>query len=420
MNLLTINKLDGYSAMKTDLFEKCFANSGNFPELKNETDHYLIEPRLDSPVGPRMMFQGKEKIMWSVNNYLGIANHPEITQAALKTLQTWGMSSPMGSRLMTGDSEFHEALEKKLAEYCQKPAALLCPFGYLGVIGTIPSLISRGDTILIDSLSHASIVDAAILAQEKSGIRLHPYKHNDMNDLESQLSSIATKYTGGALIVTEGVFGMHGDLGNLKDICLLKEKYGARVFVDDAHGIGVMGKNGRGTGEHFGIQDKIDLYYGTFTKAFGLMGGVVTGDKQIIDYIKFNSRTTIFSRSAPLVQVEAISKAVDIAFNNQKNLLQLRHIAKRLQDGLKKLGYNLGNTESPITPVYIPNGDMKLAIKITRFLRDEHDIFVTPVTYPVIPRGTILCRMIPTALHTDEDVDTTLHAFKMLREKILA
>lgn len=404
--------------MQGDVFDKCFQNQGNFPELNNFSDHYLVEPQLESPVAARMLFQGKEKIIWSINNYIGLAGHPEITKAAQDALKVWGMSSPMGSRLMTGDTPAHNELEKKLANFCEKPSALLYSFGYLGVIGTISGLISRGDVVLIDSLSHACIIDGATLAQAKSGMRLRPFKHNDMEDLEEQLKEVSAENKGGALIITEGVFGMHGELGNLPAICALKEKYGARLFVDDAHGFGVMGKNGHGTGEHFGVQDKIDLYYGTFTKAFALLGGVVTGEQAITAYIKFNSRTSVFSRSLPLIIVQSIAKAIDLATNHPENRKQMWHITHKLQTGLKALGFNLGKTESPVTPVYVPSGDVKLAIEMTRLLRDEYNIFVTAVTYPVVQKGVTLYRLIPTAKHQDEDVELTLKAFEAVRDRL--
>jgi glycine C-acetyltransferase len=289
----------------TDLFDKCYSDGGYFGYYRARKDNYFSQPILGGIPGPRMRFGGKEVIMWAVNNYLGLANNREVKDAARSALEQWGTFSPMGSRMLTGNTEKHIALERKLAGFLQKPAAVLFNYGYLGVMGTISALVGPTDHIIMDKLSHASMVDATMLASY--GRRFRVFQHNDMNDLEQQLKSMHEKSGSGILVVTEGVYGMRGDLADLTSICELKDKYGARLFVDDAHGFGVMGPNGRGLGEHYGVQDKIDLYFGTFAKAFAAIGGVCAGEEAPIDYIRYNARSQVFAKSLPMVYVDALS-----------------------------------------------------------------------------------------------------------------
>ena len=404
--------------MKDDLFQKCYGMTGNFAEQRANDDQYFINPILEGPAGPHMSFQGKKMIVWALNNYLGLADHPEIKQAALAAVEKWSTTTPMGARLMTGNTPAHTVLEKKLANFCQKSDGYLSPAGYLGVVGGITGLMGKGDTVIIDQFSHACMVDGAFLAESKSGMRVKPFKHNDMKDLERQLKKTYDENKGGALVVTEGVFGMRGDLANLPEICKLKEQYGARLFLDDAHGFGVIGPNGRGTGEYFGLQDKVDIYFGTFAKAFVSIGSITCGPEEVISYLRLNSRPAIFSKALPLVLIHAIDKALDLIEQHPEYRDKMWRITHKLQKGLRGLGYNLGATQAPITPVYVSNGDRDMAIKMIRLLRDEFQIFVTAVTYPVVPRGTILFRLVPTAAHSDEDVEVTLHAFQMMRDQL--
>jgi len=363
-----------------------------------------------------MVFQGKEVIMWAINNYIGLANNQEIKEAARKSLEKWGTFTPMGSRMLTGNTEHHIALEQKLADFLQKEAAVLFNYGYLGVLGTITALVDANDMVIIDKLSHASMVDGAMLASY--GRRFRVFQHNDMDDLEQQLKAVNQKRKGGILIVTEGVYGMRGDLADLVSMCQLKEKYDARFFVDDAHGFGVMGQNGRGLGEHFGVQDKIDLFFGTFAKAFAAIGGVTAGEAVPIDYIRYNARSQVFAKSMPMIFVDVLSASVDAIINKPELREKTWHNARLLQNGLMELGYDIGDTQSPITPVYVPAGDLETGMAMVRMLREDYGIFVSGVTYPVVPLGIVLFRMIPTASHTEEDIAKTLDAYKNLRDKM--
>ena len=399
-----------------DLFDKCYTDSGYFGQFRVLHDNYFTQPILDSVPGPRMIFQGKEVIMWAVNNYIGLANNEKIKEAARKSLEECGTFTPMGSRMLTGNTKKHIALEQKFADFLQKPAAILFNYGYLGVIGTITALVGPDDQIIIDKLSHASMIDGTMLASY--GKKFRVFQHNDMDDLEQQLKEMNQKRRGGILIVTEGVYGMRGDLADLKNICELKEKYQARLYTDDAHGFGVMGENGRGLGEHFGVQDKIDLYFGTFAKAFAAIGGVAAGEPAPIDFIRYNARTQVFAKSLPMIFVDVLSATLDIIINQPELRDKMWHIARQLQSGLLELGYDIGDTQSPITPVYVPAGDVETGMAMLRTLREDYGVFVSGVMYPVVPPGIALFRMIPTASHTDEDVAKTLNAFKNLRDRL--
>ncbi len=400
----------------TDLFDKCYTDAGYFGAFRAGGDQYFTQPVLDGVPGPRMVFDGKEVIMWAINNYVGLAGNAEIKAVALESLGKWGTGSPMGSRMLTGNTRAHLALEAKLAEYLHKPAAVLFNYGYLGVVGTITAVTDPGDEVIMDRLSHASVVDGAMMASY--GKRLHTFRHNDMDNLEHQLKQAQKRQPGGILIVTEGVFGMRGDFADLKTIVELKEKYGARLFVDDAHGFGIIGPEGRGLGAHLGVQDGIDLYFGTFAKSFAAVGGVTAGDTAVIDYVRYNARTQVFAKSLPMVYVDTISASLDLMLSRPEMRERMWHITGLLQNGLKELGYDIGDTQSPITPVYVPAGSFETGMAMVRMLRQEYGVFVSGVAYPVVPRGVILFRMIPTASHSEEDVRITLDAFKNLRDRM--
>ena len=399
----------------SDLFDKCRTDTGYFGAFRAARDMYFTQPVLEGTPGPHMKFQGKNVIMWAINNYLGIAGRAEVKEAALEAVAEFGPYAPMGSRLLTGNTKDHIELERKLADFCGKPAAILFNYGYLGVLGTISAVIGKDDVVVIDSLSHASMIDATVLAS--AGRRFRPFKHNNMEDLDYHLRGASKDRKGGILIVTEGVFGMKGNLAKLPEICDLKEKYGARLFVDDAHAFGVMGATGRGTGEYFGVQDKIDLYFGTFAKAFAAIGGVTAGDEDVIEYIRYNARTNVFAKALPLVYVKTIEKALELVQNPEPRE-RMWHISRLLQQGLQDLGYDIGETESPITPVYVPSGDAESAMGMISLLREEYGVFVSGVMFPVVPPGVVLFRMIPTATHSEEDVEKTVEAFRKMRDTL--
>jgi len=398
-----------------DLFDKTRGDGGYFGAFRAHRDMYFTQPVLDGAPGPRMKFQGRDVIMWAINNYLGIAGRADVKAAAVKAMSDYGPGCPMGSRLLTGNTDHHIALEKQLADFCGKPASILFNYGYLGVLGTISALIGKDDIVVIDSLSHASMIDATVLAS--AGRRFRPYKHNDMDNLEFHLRGANRDRTGGILVVTEGVFGMKGNCARLADVCRLKNQYGARLFVDDAHGFGVMGPTGQGTGEHLGVQDRIDLYFGTFAKAFAAIGGVTAGEDDVVEYIRYNARTNVFAKALPLPYVKTVEAALAVV-KDPAPRARMWQITKLLQSGLEGLGYDIGETESPITPVYVPSGDEKSAMAMVSMLREEYGVFVSGVTFPVVPPGVVLFRMIPTAAHSEEDVEQTIAAFQKMRDKL--
>ena len=394
-----------------DIFAKCDTDGGTFGQFRARGDHYFSRPILDTVPGPRMVFQGKECVMWSINSYLGLAGNEEVKAAAREAFEKYSTSGPMGSRLMTGNSTRHVALEEALADYCEKDAAVLFNYGYLGVLGTLASLVEKNDTIIIDKRSHSSMIDGTHLSRGNYRI----FRHNDMNDLEKQLKKVNENRKGGVLVVTEGVFGMEGDLADLPGICALKDKYDARLFIDDAHGFGVMGKTGQGTAAYQGVQDKVDIYFGTFAKAFASIGGVSAGKKSVCEWILYNARTQVFAKTLPMVFVEALLKTLEIIRTDTSRRAKMWDVSRKLKKGLLELGYNVGDVPSPITPVYVPIADYNLAAMILMKLRSL-GVFVTGVAYPVIPKGIILYRMIPTAAHSDEDIEITLNAFRKVRD----
>lgn len=400
-----------------DLFYKCYQKEGMFSDVRETDNNYFAQPILEGPIGPHMTFNGQEMIVWSVNDYLGLAGHPEPTARAKEVLEQFGTAYPMGARMMSGFTENHRSLEAKLAEFTQKEAALLFNFGYLGVLGVITSVMGPKDTIIIDHDSHACIVDGAKLATNKRS-QFRVFRHNDMEHLEKILKSVNQNRTGGILIVTDGIYGMTGEVAPLKEICDLKDKYNARILVDDAHGIGVMGMNGRGTGEHLGVQDRIDLYFSTFAKCFAGIGGFVSGDKEIIEHITWNARPVTFAKNLPLIYSESVSSTLDVIEREPERREKVWEVARYLQRRLKEEGFDIGNTTSPITPVFMSVSGLEKTLGVIRDLREEHHIFASGVMYPVVPRGVLLLRLVPTCKHTLEDVNRTVSALVEIKNRI--
>lgn len=399
-----------------DIFEKCETDQGYFGPLRHAGDTYFTRPILPPRPDRVMEFQGEKKTMWSVNNYLGLADHPEVKEAALEAVEEYGVSAPMGSRMMSGNTEHHLALEERLAAFAEKEAAFLFNYGYLGVQGTIASLAGPDDILVMDKLAHACIVDGAFGSQ--SQVRV--FKHNNMNSLETVLKRVNRERKGGVMILTEGVYGMTGDLAKLREITELKERYDARLYIDDAHGWGVMGTEGRGTADHFGVQEKVDIYFGTFAKAFASIGGFSATTKSVRDWIMYNARTQVFAKSLPMVYVKSLDKTLDLVRSADENRRHMWNISNSLKQGLRELGYYVGPGESPICSVFAPVGTEEthlVGMRLVRFLR-EKGVFVTGITYPVIPLGLMMFRVIPTAAHTEEDVEFTLKQFQAMRDEM--
>ncbi|MFC0878623.1 aminotransferase class I/II-fold pyridoxal phosphate-dependent enzyme [Saccharicrinis sp. FJH2] len=377
---------------------------------------YFVFPELEGDINPRMKFNGKEVLVWSINNYLGMANHPKIRKVDIEATRDFGLAYPMGSRLLTGQTGFHKKLEDELAEFTQKEESYLLNYGYQGMLSLIDSLVDRSDVIVYDSEAHACIFD---------GIRLHigkrfVFHHNDMNDLEKQLNradNIVKKTQGSILVITEGVFGMSGDLGKLDEIIKLKSRFEFRLLVDDAHGFGTMGKTGAGTGEHFGVQESVDLYFSTFAKSMAGIGAFVSGEKRIIEYLRYTMRSQIFAKALPVPLVIGGLERLHVLKSESGLREKLWRNVDKLQSGLKKAGFDLGKTESPVTPVYL-HGSTEEAIKLNMDLRENFSIFCSLVIYPVVPKGIVMIRIIPTAQHTDNDVDYTIDAFKEISNNL--
>ena len=405
------------SSLMADIFEKFLKNQGPLGQHRKRAHGYFAFPKLVGEIGNRMEFRGKEKIVWSLNNYLGLANHPEIRKADADAAAKYGLALPMGARMMSGNSDLHEQLEAELAAFEGKEDAILFNFGYQGMVSLIDVLMSRHDVIVYDAESHACIID---------GVRLHPghryvFKHNDVEDCEKQLQRatalIEKQGTGGILLITEGVFGMAGDQGKLKEIAGLKDKYEFRLLVDDAHGFGTLGKTGAGAGEEQGVQDRIDLYFSTFAKSMASIGGFVAGEKAIIDFIRYNIRSQIFAKSLPMPLVVGNLKRLDMLRKHPELKDKLWSNALKLQQGLKEKGFDIGKTDTVVTPVYMKGG-VEEATAMVMDLRENYDIFCSIVVYPVIPKGHIIFRLIPTATHTDEDIQITLKAFDETKKKL--
>jgi glycine C-acetyltransferase len=400
-----------------DIFERLLKNYGPLGQHRERAHGYFAFPKLEGEIGNHMKFRGKEMIVWSLNNYLGLANHPEVRKADAAAAAEFGLALPMGARMMSGNSNYHEQLEKELAAFEGKEDAILLNFGYQGMVSLIDVLCSRHDIIIYDAESHACIID---------GLRLHPghryvFKHNDIADCEKQLQRatalIEKQNTGGILLITEGVFGMAGDQGKLKEIADLKKKYEFRLLVDDAHGFGTLGKTGAGAGEEQGVQDEIDLYFSTFAKSMASIGAFIAGDKNIIDYVRYNIRSQIFAKSLPMPLVLGNLKRLELLRSQPHLKNKLWENARKLQNGLKEKGFDIGKTDSVVTPVYMTGG-VEEATAMVMDLRENYKVFCSIVLYPVIPKGHIIYRLIPTAVHTDEDIQLTLKAFEETKKKL--
>jgi glycine C-acetyltransferase len=400
-----------------DIFERLVKNYGPLGQHRERAHGYFAFPKLEGDIGPRMQFRGQEMIVWSLNNYLGLANHPMIRKVDADASADFGLAYPMGARMMSGNSNHHEQLERELAAFESKEDAILLNYGYQGIMSTIDALCGRHDVIVYDAESHACIID---------GLRLHPghryvFKHNDVEDCEKQLQRasqlIEKQKAGGILVITEGVFGMAGDQGKLKEICELKKKYDFRLLVDDAHGFGTLGETGAGAGEAQGCQDEIDLYFSTFAKSMASIGAFLAGPKAIIDYIRYNIRSQIFAKSLPMPLVIGNLKRLEMLRTMPELKAKLWDNATKLQQGLKNRGFDIGKTDSVVTPVYMKGG-VEEATAMVMDLRENYKIFCSIVVYPVIPKGHIIYRLIPTAAHTDEDIQRTLEAFTATKQKL--
>ena len=402
----------------TDIFDRLRKNPGPLGQFADYGEGYFVFPKLEGPIGPRMKFQGKEVVFWSANDYLGLCNHPEVLETDAKAAAEYGMFYPMGARAMSGETEQHQQLERELAEFVGKEAAYLLNFGYQGMVSTIDALVSRHDVIVYDADSHACIVD---------GVRLHmgksfTFKHNDIESLEKNLAratKVAEENGCGVLVITEGVFGMRGMQGKLKEICDLKAKFSFRLLVDDAHGFGTLGKTGAGAGEEQGCQDQIDVYFSTFAKSMAGFGAFIAGDKDIIRILKYNLRSQIFAKSLTMPMVIGGLKRLELLRSRPEIKAKLWENVHKLQNGLKERGFNLGNTNTCVTPVMMEGTPVEATL-LSKDLRENYGIFTSVVVYPVIPKGMILLRLIPTASHTDSEINETLAAFEAIHEKLVS
>lgn len=402
--------------MVKDLFERIQQNKGPLGKWASQAEGYYVFPKLEGELGPRMQFHGKEILNWSINDYLGLANHPEVRKADADAALEYGAAYPMGARMMSGHTDKHEELENELASFVQKEAAYLLNFGYQGIMSTIDSLVTKNDIIVYDVDAHACIID---------GVRLHmgkryTYRHNDLESMEKNLqraTKMAEETGGGILFITEGVFGMRGQQGKLKEVVALKEKYNFRLLVDDAHGFGTLGKTGAGAGEEQGCQDGIDVYFSTFAKSMASIGAFIAADKEIIDYLKYNLRSQMFAKALPMIQTVGAIKRLQMLKSMPELKDKLWENVNTLQNGLKEKGFDIGDTNTCVTPVYL-NGSIPEAMMLVNDLRENYGIFLSIVVYPVIPKGIILLRMIPTSSHTIEDINQTLAAFEAVREKL--
>ena len=402
----------------TDIFDRLRQNPGPLGQFADYAEGYFVFPKLEGPIGPRMKFQGKEVIFWSANDYLGLCNHPEVLEADAKAAAEYGMFYPMGARAMSGETEQHQHLERELAEFVEKEAAYLLNFGYQGMVSTIDALVGRHDVIVYDSDSHACIVD---------GVRLHmgksfTFRHNDIASLEKNLeraTKVAEEQGGGILVITEGVFGMRGMQGKIKEICALKSKFNFRLLVDDAHGFGTLGKTGAGAGEEQGCQDKIDVYFSTFAKSMAGFGAFIAADADIIRILKYNLRSQVFAKSLTMPMVIGGLKRLELLRSRPEIKAKLWENVKKLQNGLEERGFNIGGTDTCVTPVMMQGSTVEATL-LSRDLRENFGIFTSVVIYPVIPKGMILLRLIPTASHTDAEINETLAAFEAIHEKLVS
>lgn len=399
-----------------DLFQRIVNNKGPLGKWASIAEGYFVFPKLEGPISNRMKFNGKDVITWSVNDYLGLANNPEVRAIDSEAANKFGSAHPMGARMMSGHTELHEKLEKILAELVNKESSYVLNFGYQGILSTIDTLVSKNDVIVYDTDSHACIID---------GVRLHlgkrfTYKHNDIESLEKNLiraSKVASNSDGGILVISEGVFGMRGEQGKLKEIVKLKDKYKFRFLVDDAHGFGTLGKNGSGTGNEQGIQNEIDVYFATFAKSIASTGAFIAGNKEVIEFLKYNMRSQMFAKSLQSVLVYGIIKRIEMMKSKPEFKRKLWENVLTLQEGLKNRGFDIGNTQSCVTPVYL-KGSIPEAMVLVKDLRENFGIFCSIVVYPVVPKGLILLRLIPTSSHTIKDIEVTLDAFSSIRERL--
>lgn len=399
-----------------DLFDRMRKDQGPLGQHLERAHGYFAFPKLEGELGSRMKFRGKEKIVWSLNNYLGLVNHPQVRKIDAEAAEKYGMGNPMGSRMMSGNTDQHDELEKILSGFVKREDAMLLNFGYQGIMSCIDALLTRHDVVVYDAEAHACIVD---------GIRMHlgysyTYKHNDIEDCEKQLiraQKMAEKTGGGILVITEGVYGMSGTQGKLKEITDLKSKYKFRLLIDDAHGFGAVGPTGAGADEAQDCQDKVDLYFSTFVKSMGSIGAFIAGPKDIIMYLKYNVRSQIFAKSLPLIVVDGMIKRMHMLKTMPELREKLWHNVNRLQNGLRERGFDIGHTNSPVTPVYM-KGDLPEATGMVMDIRENYNIFCSVVVFPVIPKGQIIFRLIPTAAHSDEDTDITLKAFEETKKKL--
>jgi len=399
-----------------DLFDRIKKDKGPLGKWAKQAEGYYVFPKLEGPISNRMKFNGKEVITWSINDYLGLANNPEVIKADGEAAMEHGMAFPMGARMMSGHTKYHEQLEQECAEFVEKEAAYLVNFGYQGMLSAIDALVSKNDVIVYDMDSHACIID---------GVRLHhgkrfTFKHNDLESLEINLkraTKIANETGGGILVISEGVFGMRGEQGKLKEIVALKEKYNFRLLVDDAHGFGTLGEGGKGTGIEQGVQDEIDVYFATFAKSMAGIGAFFAADKDIIQYLQYNMRSQMFAKSLPMAMVKGALKRLDMIKTMPQLKDNLWKITNALQSGLKENGFNIGNTNTCVTPVFL-EGDVPEAMALVHDLRENYHVFCSIVIYPVIPKGMMILRLIPTASHTLKDVEESIDAFKAIRSKL--
>lgn len=400
----------------TDIFDRLRQNPGPLGQFADYAEGYFVFPKLEGPIGPRMRFQGREVVFWSANDYLGLCNHPEVLEADAKAAAEFGMFYPMGARAMSGETEQHQQLERELAEFVGKESAYLLNFGYQGMVSTIDALVGRHDVIVYDADSHACIVD---------GVRLHmgksfTYKHNDIASLEKNLAratKVAEEQGGGILVITEGVFGMRGMQGKIKEICELKSKFNFRLLVDDAHGFGTLGATGAGAGEEQGCQDQIDVYFSTFAKSMAGFGAFIAGDADIIRILKYNLRSQVFAKSLTMPMVIGGLKRLDLLRSRPEIKAKLWENVNKLQNGLIERGFNIGGTNTCVTPVMMQGSTVEATL-LVQDLRENYGIFTSVVIYPVIPKGMILLRLIPTASHTDSEINETLEAFDAIHDKL--
>ena len=401
-----------------DIFERITKNRGPIGQYQKAGHGYFAFPKLEGEISAHMKFRGKEVLTWSLNNYLGLGNHPEIRKTDAAAAAEYGMAYPMGARMMSGQTKKHEELERALASFVQKEDAFLLNYGYQGMASIIDAVTTRNDVIVYDSESHACILDGMRMSLAKRYV----FPHNNMENLEKQLERAvkrADQQGGGVLVISEGVFGMAGDLGNLKAICDLKDKFNFRFLVDDAHGFGTMGATGMGSGEHFGVQDKIDLYFSTFAKSMAGIGGFIASDTDVVDYLRYNMRSQTYAKSLPMPMVIGALKRLEMLKTMPELRENLWNVVNALQSGLKEAGFDLGVTESPVTPVYMRGGIIE-ATNLILDLRENYSIFCSMVIYPVVPKGDILLRLIPTSMHNLDDVKVTIKAFTECREKLQA